>query len=134
MTSPAGAPPTRAPLHSIHMLSASLSLSVQGKGIFTSASEAHERPRVRPAHFETRSLPHRTILICSLRRHRLPFSRPLSLCHPLHAPSQLRLLYEAIPMAYLVEKAGGRSSDGRGSLLDIAVVDLDDRTQVPYHT
>lgn len=64
----------------------------------------------------------------------LPFSRPLSLCHPLHAPSQLRLLYEAIPMAYLVEKAGGRSSDGRGSLLDIAVVDLDDRTQVPYHT
>ena len=62
-------------------------LLVKGKGIFVSAPEAHERPR-------------------------------------------LRLLYEAIPMAFLIEKAGGRSSDGERSLLDIEVTESDARTQV----
>ena len=62
-------------------------LLVKGKGIFTSAPEANERPR-------------------------------------------LRLLYEAIPMAYLVEKAGGRSSDGARSILDIEVREADMRSQV----
>ena len=43
---------------------------------------------------------------------------------------RLRLLYEAIPMAFLLEKAGGASSDGETSLLDIPVLDPDARTQV----
>jgi len=43
---------------------------------------------------------------------------------------RLRLLYEAIPMAFLMEKAGGASSDGEASLLDVTVRDPDDRTQV----
>ena len=62
-------------------------LLIKGKGIFTSAPEAHEPPR-------------------------------------------LRLLYEAIPMAFLIEKCGGRSSDGARSLLDIEVREADARTQV----
>ena len=43
----------------------------------------------------------------------------------------LLLLHEAIPMAFLVEKAGGASSDGSGtSLLDVPVREPDARTQV----
>lgn len=30
-------------------------------------------------------------------------------------PSNLRLLYEILPMAFLIEKAGGKSDDGSGS-------------------
>lgn len=32
---------------------------------------------------------------------------------------KLRLLYEAAPLAFLIEQAGGYASDGRGSILDI---------------
>ena len=32
---------------------------------------------------------------------------------------KLRLLYEAGPLAYLIEQAGGYASDGRRSILDI---------------
>lgn len=43
---------------------------------------------------------------------------------------RLRLCYEAAPMAFLVEKAGGASSDGARSLLDIPISSPLDRTQV----
>ena len=66
---------------------AASNLATIAQGIFVSAREAHERPR-------------------------------------------LRLLYEAIPMAFLIEKAGGCSSDGTRSLLDIEVRESDARTQV----
>lgn len=46
------------------------------------------------------------------------------------APARLRLLYEAAPAAFIVEKAGGASSDGERSLLDIVVQDTHQRTQV----
>jgi sedoheptulose-bisphosphatase len=47
------------------------------------------------------------------------------------APARLRLLYEALPAAFLVEKlAGGASSDGQRSLLDVVVEDTDQRVQV----
>jgi len=36
-------------------------------------------------------------------------------------PSRARLLYQCIPMAFLVEKAGGKTSNLKGSLLDIEV-------------
>ena len=43
----------------------------------------------------------------------------------------LRLLYEAVPLAFLVERAGGTTSDGSGaSLLTLPIVDVDDRTQL----
>ena len=46
------------------------------------------------------------------------------------APAKLRLLYEVGPIAYLLEKAGGASSDGRQSILDIVCTHTEQRTQV----
>ena len=43
---------------------------------------------------------------------------------------KIRLLYEAAPLAYLAEQAGGYGSDGKQSLLDIQPTDLHQRTQV----
>ena len=43
---------------------------------------------------------------------------------------RLRLCYEAAPMAFLVEKAGGASSDGARSLLDLEITEPLVRTQV----
>lgn len=40
---------------------------------------------------------------------------------------KLRLLYEANPMAMLVEQAGGRASDGHRNILDIEPLDLHQR-------
>lgn len=41
---------------------------------------------------------------------------------------KLRLLYEAAPMAMVVEQAGGRASDGRTDILDLEPSDLHQRT------
>jgi fructose-1,6-bisphosphatase I len=41
---------------------------------------------------------------------------------------KLRLLYEAAPMAMICEQAGGRASDGRTPILDLAPEDLHQRT------
>jgi fructose-1,6-bisphosphatase I len=43
---------------------------------------------------------------------------------------KLRLLYEASPMAFLVEAAGGAASDGEGPILDIEPTELHQRTPV----
>ena len=43
---------------------------------------------------------------------------------------KLRLQFEANPMAYVVETAGGRSSDGAGSILDAESTELHERTPV----
>jgi fructose-1,6-bisphosphatase I len=43
---------------------------------------------------------------------------------------KLRLLYEAAPMAMIVEQAGGRSSDGARSLLDVQPTELHQRVPV----
>jgi fructose-1,6-bisphosphatase I len=43
---------------------------------------------------------------------------------------KLRLLYEASPMAFLVEAAGGTASDGKNRILDIAPTALHQRTPV----
>lgn len=43
---------------------------------------------------------------------------------------KLRLLYECGPMAYLVEQAGGASSDGKQSILDVKISDYHQRTPV----
>lgn len=39
---------------------------------------------------------------------------------PGHENGRLRLAYEAIPIAYLVEQAGGRASDGRNRILELS--------------
>lgn len=41
---------------------------------------------------------------------------------------KLRLLYEANPLAFIVEQAGGAATDGRGRILDIAPTELHQRT------
>jgi fructose-1,6-bisphosphatase I len=43
---------------------------------------------------------------------------------------KLRLMYECNPMAYLFEQAGGRSSDGKQSILKIQPTSLHERTPV----
>lgn len=43
---------------------------------------------------------------------------------------KLRLMYEANPMAFIVEQAGGRASDGYQRILDIAPTDIHQRTPV----
>lgn len=43
---------------------------------------------------------------------------------------KLRLLYEAAPLAFLAQHAGGRGSDGRTSLLDIVPTSIHQRTPV----
>jgi fructose-1,6-bisphosphatase I len=41
---------------------------------------------------------------------------------------KLRLLYEAVPLAYLAEHAGGAASDGTQRILDIRPTELHQRT------
>lgn len=43
---------------------------------------------------------------------------------------KLRLLYECIPMAFLIEQAGGKSSDGEKSILDVEPTELHQRCPV----
>lgn len=41
---------------------------------------------------------------------------------------KLRLLYEAFPLAYIIEKAGGAATNGREPILDLHATSLHDRT------
>ena len=45
-------------------------------------------------------------------------------------PGRLRLMYEANPMAMLVEQAGGAASTGRGRILELAPADIHQRVPV----
>jgi fructose-1,6-bisphosphatase I len=45
-----------------------------------------------------------------------------------HPEGKLRLMYEANPMAFLVEQAGGKATDGHRRILDINPTDLHQRT------
>jgi len=45
-------------------------------------------------------------------------------------PGKLRLMYEANPMAYLIEQAGGAATDGRRRILDIQPSSLHQRVAV----
>ena len=47
---------------------------------------------------------------------------------PYHPDGKLRLMYEANPMAFLVEQAGGRASDGYRRILDVEPTALHQRT------
>lgn len=52
-------------------------------------------------------------------------------CYPAHAKAprgKLRLLYEANPLAFIAEQAGGAATDGYGSILDIDPTELHQRT------
>lgn len=45
-------------------------------------------------------------------------------------PGKLRLMYEANPMGWIVEQAGGAASDGLGRILDIHPASLHQRVSV----
>ncbi|CAN5124910.1 class 1 fructose-bisphosphatase [soil metagenome] len=47
-------------------------------------------------------------------------------------PGRLRLLYEASPMAFLIEQAGGRASTGRTRVMDIVPTDLHQRVPLIF--
>lgn len=51
-------------------------------------------------------------------------------CASPSAQSKLSLLYEVAPLAFIMEKAGGRSSDGVGSILDVEIRTTEQVTQV----
>ena len=42
-------------------------------------------------------------------------------------PSRLHLIYEILPIAFLIEKAGGKTSDGKRSVLDMEIKGYDQR-------
>jgi sedoheptulose-bisphosphatase len=46
------------------------------------------------------------------------------------APAKLRLLYEVAPLAFIIEAAGGSSSNGVTSVLQQEITSLDIRTPV----
>lgn len=43
---------------------------------------------------------------------------------------KLRLLYECIPMAFLMEQAGGRATDGENAILDLQPTELHERAPI----
>jgi fructose-1,6-bisphosphatase I len=49
-------------------------------------------------------------------------------CAPKKPNGVLRLLYEAYPMAFICEAAGGRATDGQKRILDISTTELHQRT------
>ncbi|MCS6933751.1 MAG: class 1 fructose-bisphosphatase [Chitinophagales bacterium] len=46
------------------------------------------------------------------------------------AKGKLRLLYECVPMSYLVEQAGGRATDGKVRILDIIPAEIHERSAI----
>ncbi|HQZ40921.1 MAG TPA: class 1 fructose-bisphosphatase [Vicinamibacterales bacterium] len=58
------------------------------------------------------------------------FYYPADAKDPQKPQGKLRLLYEAVPMAYLIEQAGGYGSTGRGPVLDVTPTSLHQRTPV----
>lgn len=46
--------------------------------------------------------------------------------------SKLRVLYEVAPIGYLIEKAGGKTSEGEKSVLDIPITSTEQTSQVAY--
>ncbi len=46
--------------------------------------------------------------------------------------SKIRVLYEAAPMGYIVEKSGGKTSEGEKSVLDIPITETEQTTQLAF--
>ncbi len=58
------------------------------------------------------------------------FCYPADTRDPRKPNGKLRLLYEAVPMSYLIEQAGGYSSTGTGPLLEVEPREIHQRTPV----
>ncbi|QQA41431.1 class 1 fructose-bisphosphatase [Pelagovum pacificum] len=51
---------------------------------------------------------------------------------PGYDKGHLRLLYEAFPIAFLIEQAGGRASDGHGDILDRSPAEIHEKTPLIF--
>ena len=47
-----------------------------------------------------------------------------------HTHTQLRLLYECAPLAYIIEKAGGKAHSGKKPILDIQPTSIHQRAPI----
>jgi fructose-1,6-bisphosphatase I len=56
------------------------------------------------------------------------FYYPADTRDPKKPQGKLRLLYEAVPMAYIIEQAGGYGSTGRGPILEVEPTQIHQRT------
>jgi fructose-1,6-bisphosphatase I len=65
---------------------------------------------------------HRTMLYGGI------FMYPMDLKDPQKPKGKLRMLYEASPMAMIIEQAGGKAIDGKERILDIQPTELHQRT------
>lgn len=72
----------------------------------------------------------RMCLMCNGRVHLSGgiFYYPADSEHPARPHGKLRLAYEAAPLAFLVEQAGGYASDGTQPILEIQPTSLHQRT------
>jgi fructose-1,6-bisphosphatase I len=96
-----------------------------GVNKFTSFLQGHESGQ------EPLSLRYIGSMIADFHRNLLAggvFYYPADTKDPDHRSGKLRLMYEAIPMAYIAEQAGGYASDGRQNILDIEPDALHQRT------
>jgi len=46
--------------------------------------------------------------------------------------SKLRVLYEVAPIGYIIEKAGGKTSEGEKSVLDIEITETEQTSQAAF--
>jgi fructose-1,6-bisphosphatase I len=105
---------------------------------FYSVNQGYERFWVREIQeytndLQTRNLSLRYIgsLVSDFHRNLLGggmFYYPADTRDPKKPHGKLRLLYEAAPLAFLAEQAGGAASDGTQPILDIQPVELHQRT------
>jgi fructose-1,6-bisphosphatase I len=65
---------------------------------------------------------HRTLLYGGI------YLYPMDYKNPEKPSGKLRLLYEAAPLAYIFEQAGGRASDGYRNIAEIQPIELHERT------
>lgn len=68
---------------------------------------------------------HRTLLYGGIFLYPLTFKKD-----PVHGEAKLRMLYEATPMGYIVEKAGGIATTGTENLMDVVPKHLHERCAV----
>ena len=113
-------------------------IHIPDKPKFYSVNQGYERYWVREIQeytndLQTRNLSMRYIgsLVSDFHRNLLGggiFYYPADTRDPAKPHGKLRLLYEASPLAFLAEHAGGSASDGTQPILDIQPTDLHQRT------
>ena len=113
-------------------------IRIPPKPKFYSTNQGYERYWAREIqeythHLQARNLSLRYIgsLVADFHRNLLGggiFYYPADTRNPKMPHGKLRLLYEAAPLAFVAEQAGGKASDGDRPILDIAPRDLRQRT------